>query len=102
MSNPCKLTQDEVVTTDYTDSILCKACGYSIDAHRVAAPNQTPQSTFDERLDEILMDLLTKNYQTKRDEYGFDVIQNAEEAIEKSKAAITSLVLEDVVGEDLQ
>ena len=68
-------------------------------------PNQTPQSTFDEKLDKILIE-----YGEDRDTENFNFWQEKTitkdqfyrktyELEEKAKAAITSLVLEEKVAE---
>lgn len=49
-------------------------------------------SSLDEKLDDILMDMLTKNYHTSIDpDYGIEVIEGAEEAVSEAKEAIKAL-----------
>jgi len=50
------------------------------------------ESNLDQDLDDILMGLLTKNYHTSIDpDYGIEVIENAEEAVNEAKTAIKAL-----------
>jgi len=57
---------------------------YTSDAH---------QSNVNTELDDVLMDLLTKNYQTKYDpELDIEVVVNVEEAVEKAKKDIQAII----------
>ena len=60
-----------------------------------------PTESFDTKIDDILINLVTRNYHTEQDEYGNQVMIGVSDAVNEATESIQQAISWHIIGEDL-